>query len=115
MDAVSLINKAANLSHVDPRVLTPYARGDEDEAAFDEVTKGYNEEEISKITCPVLMIQANQNKGGILTDAAVAFVKERLPSVTHVYIPEYDHNVGCYSWETAPLLRAMNTFLETLR
>ncbi|MBN1682444.1 alpha/beta hydrolase [Candidatus Bathyarchaeota archaeon] len=114
MDSISLLNKATNLKHVDPRVLTPYALGGSDDTVFEELTQGYDEEEIWKINCPILVIQGNTEKGGILTDESVAFIKERARNVTHVYLPEYDHNLGCYSYETASLLRVTTTFLESL-
>jgi pimeloyl-ACP methyl ester carboxylesterase len=114
MDSISLLNKATCLKHVDPRVLTPYARGGTDNTAFEELTTGYDEEEIRNIKCPVLVIQANKEKGSILTDEAVAFIKARISNVTHVYIPEYDHNVSCFDYQTAPLLRVTNVFLESL-
>jgi hypothetical protein len=38
-----------------------------------------------------------------------------VPHSYHVYFEEYGHNLGLYSWNTGPLLRAVTTFLESLR
>jgi len=115
LDSISLMNKANYLRCLDPDVLTDWAMGDRDADAFKHVTTGYDEKFLKEIKCPVLLVQGNPKKGGIFTDEAVAFAKENIKDSYHVYISEYDHNLGLYSWDTSKLLQAVNVFLESLR
>ena len=95
--------------------MTDWAAGAEDDDAFKRVIDGYDHELLKDIRCPVLLIQGNPKKGGIFTDEAVAYAKANIMDNQHVYIPEYDHNLGLYSWDTGKLLQAINVFLESLR
>ncbi len=115
LDPISLMNKANYLRHLDPEVLRDWAVGDVDADAFRRVTTGYEDKLLRDIRCPVLLVQGNPKKGGIFTDEAVEFAKANIGEAYHVYIPEYDHNLGLYSWDTGKLLQAVNVFLESLR
>jgi pimeloyl-ACP methyl ester carboxylesterase len=115
LDTIALMNKANYLRCVDPAVLRDWAVGAEDDEAYNRVIDGYDHEELKNIRCPVLLIQGNPKKGGIFTDEAVAFAKANIRNHYHVYIPEYDHNLGFYSWDTGKLLQAVNVFLEAQR
>jgi pimeloyl-ACP methyl ester carboxylesterase len=112
---VVLGHKANYLRCLDPEVLTDWAAGGEDETAFRRVIEGYDHERLSDIRCPVLLIQGNPKKGGIFTDEAVAFAKAKIRDHYHVYIEEYDHNLGLYNWDTGKLLQAVSVFLELQR
>jgi pimeloyl-ACP methyl ester carboxylesterase len=115
LDSIALMNKANYLRYLDLDVLTDWAAGAEDDEAFLRVIDGYDHEVLKDIRCPVLLIQGNPRKGGIFTDEAVAYAKANIRNNLHVYIPEYDHNLGLYSWDTGKLLQAVNVFLESLR
>ena len=115
LDYISILNKALYLRNLDPRVLTPWSIGGEDDEVFNEVSTGYASERIRDIQCPVLLIQANMDKGGIMTDDEVEYAKERIPDVHHVYMSMYGHNLGCYQWEPGQILRVINTFLDSSR
>ena len=115
LDAIALMNKANYLRFVDPDVLADWAVGGEDDSAYMRVIDGYDHEKLRDIKCPVLLIQGNPDKGGIFTDEAVAYAKANIRDSYHVYIPEYDHNLGLYSWDTGKLLQAVNVFLEAQR
>jgi pimeloyl-ACP methyl ester carboxylesterase len=115
LDSIALMNKANYLRCLDPEVLTDWATGAEDDEAFRRVIDGYDHERLVDIKCPVLLIQGNPKYGGIFTDEAVAYAKANIRDNQHVYIPEYDHNLGLYSWDTGRLLQAINAFLESLR
>ncbi len=115
LDSISLMNKANYLRCLDPEVLTDWAVGDRDADAFKRVTTGYDEKLLKEIKCPVLLVQGNPEKGGIFTDEAVAFAKKNIKDSYHVYISEYDHNLGLYNWDTSKLLQAVNVFIESLR
>ncbi len=114
-DYITIVNKALYLRNLDPVVLTPWANGGADDDVFKEVATGYDSEEIKNIQCPILFIQANMEKGGILADDEVEYALERIPHAKHIYMPMYGHNLGCYSWETGPILRVLHTFLEAHR
>lgn len=115
LDPIPLMNKANYLRHLDPEVLRDWAVGDVDADAFRRVTTGYEDKLLREIRCPVLLVQGNPKKGGIFTDEAVEFAKANIRESYHVYIPEYDHNLGLYSWDTGKLLQAVSVFLESLR
>ena len=115
LDYVSVLNKALYLRGLDSRVLTPWAQGGDDEVIFRYVTEGYDEEQLSQIECPVLIIQGNMSKGAILHDDEVEFALKRIKNSHHIYMEQYDHNLGLYSHEIAPLMRVTTTFLESFR
>src|SRR4030067_1162142 len=104
LDYVSVLNKALYLRGLDSRVLTPWAQGGDDEVIFRYVTEGYDEEQLSQIECPVLIIQGNMSKGAILHDDEVEFALKRIKNSHHIYMEQCDHNLGLYSHEIAPLM-----------
>ena len=115
LDYVSVLNKALYLRYLDPEVLRLWSESAEDDEAFRILSTGYDEDEIRNIQCPVLFIQANMEKGGILADDEVKYALERVKRAKHIYMPMYGHNLGCYSWEVGALLRVVNTFLMAHR
>ena len=115
LDIISILNRSTCLRHLDPIVLCDWAKGGEDAEAFRNVMQGYEEELLRRITCPVLLIQENVKRGAIMTDGEVEYALSVLPHAYHIYIEEYDHNLGLYSWKKVRLLQAANTFLESLR
>ena len=115
LDYIELLNKTMYLKHLDPMVLTPWAKGGEDDEIFQEVTTGYGEETIRDIECTVLLIQGNSEKGAILRDDEVEYALSQIKQAKHVYLSNYGHNLGCYSFETGDILRVVTTFLESLR
>lgn len=112
LDIIALMNKANYLRFLDPEVLTDWVAGGEDQEAFKRVTDGYDHERLIDIQCPVLLIQGNPKKGGIFTDEAVEYATAKIENSYHVYIEEYDHNLGLYNWDTGKLLQAISVFLE---
>lgn len=115
LDIISLINKANYLRHLDPDVLNDWANGAEDPGAYENMTQGHDQELLRNIKCPVLFIQANPAKGGIMPNEEVERALTLVPHAYHVYFEDYGHNLGLYSWNTGPLLQAVITFLESLR
>jgi pimeloyl-ACP methyl ester carboxylesterase len=115
LDITSIINKANYLRNLDPAVLDDWANGAEDPGAYENVTRGHDQELLRNIDCPVLFLQANTALGGIMPDEEVERALTLVPHAYHVYFEEYGHNLGLYSWNTGPLLQAVNTFLESLR
>ena len=115
LDYLSVMNKALYLRNLDPEVLRYWSESASDNAVFKDLSTGYDEDEIRNIKCPVLLIQANMEKGGILADDELEFALERIERAEKVYMPMYGHNLGCYSWEVGALLRVVNTFLMAHR
>jgi pimeloyl-ACP methyl ester carboxylesterase len=97
---------AINLYHNDPDVLT---------AVMDETfTAGYEMEEIlPAIRCPVLLLQADPDVGGVMTHAEVERALPLLAQVQHVRFEKTGHFF--FSPEKGPALRAIAGFLESLR
>ena len=115
LDITAIINKANYLRHLDPAVLDDWANGAEDPSAYENVTRGHDQGLLRNIECPVLFLQANPALGGIMPDEEVKRALKLVPHAYHVYFEDYGHNLGLYSWNTGPLLQAVNTFLESLR
>jgi pimeloyl-ACP methyl ester carboxylesterase len=115
LDITAIINKANYLRHIDPVILDDWANGAEDPSAYENVTLGHDQTLLRNIKSPVLFIQANPAKGGIMPDEEVERALTLVPHAYHVYFEEYGHNLGLYSWNTGPLLQTVITFLESLR
>ena len=115
LDYTALLNKAIYLRHLDPEVLTDWANGAQDVGAYENVTKGYDEELLKEVSCPVIILQGNKEKGAIMSDAEVDYALTLMPHARHVYLEEYGHNLGLYAWDVGRLLQVVNTFLESIR
>ena len=101
---------AKTMNQMDPDILEYHAEGRAQEFLRD-IDLDYI---LRKITCPVLLIQGNPELGGLMTDRIVVNSLEILPDVSHVLLDKTGHDLGLTAWEVAPLLRAVNDFLESL-
>jgi len=109
IDAIQIQQLAITLSHLDPGVLQYHAEG-----RAMEFLEGYDLDALlSRISCPVLLLQANNSLGGMMTDRVIRHVQSILPKALHVLINK-DHGLGMDTWEVAPLLRAVVSFLESV-
>ena len=115
LDYMALLNKAVYLRHLDPEVLTDWANGAEDAEAYENVTQGYDEGLLREVSCPVIILQGNMEKGAIMSDTEVEYALTLMPHARHVYLEEYGHNIGLYSWDVDRLLQVINTFLESIQ
>jgi pimeloyl-ACP methyl ester carboxylesterase len=110
IDQTHLRNLALTLKHLDPSVLEYHAEG-----RAEEYLQGYDLNRIlDNITCPVLLIQANPELGGLMTDRSVENALARLKHGSHVLIKTAGHDLGMESWEVGPLLRVVTAFLDSL-
>jgi pimeloyl-ACP methyl ester carboxylesterase len=110
VDIIQIQQLAITLSCMDPGVLEYHAEG-----RAREFLEGFNlDKVIERITCPVLLLQGNPSLGGMMTNEVVRHVQSILPSAMHVIIETAGHGLGLDTWEVAPLLRAVTSFLETL-
>jgi pimeloyl-ACP methyl ester carboxylesterase len=109
VDAIHIQQHAITLSHLDPSVLEYHAEG-----RATEFLEGFDLDQfLGRISCPVLLLQADPSLGGMMTSKIIQHVQSILPNAVHVFI-EKDHNLGIDTWEVAPLLRAVVSFLESV-
>jgi pimeloyl-ACP methyl ester carboxylesterase len=110
MISTELREWARTLRQLDPEVLGSHAEGRRDEfsAAFDF------ENVLRAISCPVLLLQGDPSRGGMMTDDDVEYTMDRLSEAYHVQIADVDHGLGIDLWKVAPVLRAVISFLESL-
>ena len=108
--SVELREWAKSVSQLDPDVVAPHAEG-----RRDELMQAFDLEGILRaISCPVLLLQGEPSQGGIMTDNDVEYAMALLAEAYHVKIEDAGHGLGMDTWEVAPLLRAMVSFLESL-
>ena len=104
-DAASLRFSAHCLKRVDRDVFTPILAG--------EWLDGYDLEDIlSRVRCPVLLLQGDPSAGGMLREDDVDLLVSLL-NCTHVRLPNVGHLIHQTQTETA--VRLLTAFLESLR
>jgi pimeloyl-ACP methyl ester carboxylesterase len=64
---------------------------------------------LERITCPLLLLQANPELDGLLRDADVALARHILPGVEHIKFPLLGH--GLFMQRPEPVLKAIYGFL----
>jgi pimeloyl-ACP methyl ester carboxylesterase len=110
VDEIALRQLAMTLHQMDPDVLEYHAEG-----RGREYLQSFDLEKIyARITCPVMLLQANPELGGMMTDASVEYALSRLENGVHVLLEECGHDLGLDSWKPGSLLRALFTFLESV-
>jgi hypothetical protein len=62
----------------------------------------------------VLLLQADEAYGGVVSDTDVERTIELLADGLHVWLEGAGHDLGLSTWDVAPLLRAVTGFLESL-
>jgi pimeloyl-ACP methyl ester carboxylesterase len=67
---------------------------------------------LGAITCPTLLLQANPELGGLMSDDDVQLAMKLLAHPVHVSFPTLGH--ALYMQQPEPVLRAVNNFLESL-
>ena len=104
-DPVQLRFTAASLKHVDPGVFKPILAG--------KWLSGYHAEHIFRsITCPALLMQADTNVGGMLTDVQAAQLTDWSPDLTHIKMTGIGHVMHVAA--TSQLVNLVHSFLESL-
>lgn len=110
VDSLRILGLATTLKHMDPGVLEYHAGG-----RAETFLEGFDLDAIlNRIRCPVLLLQGNPSLGGMMTDKAVRHVLSVLPNALHVILEESGHDLGMDTWQVAPLLRTVSSFLEAL-
>jgi pimeloyl-ACP methyl ester carboxylesterase len=110
VDAVGLRRWAKSLSQVDPDVAEYHAEGRLDEYVACMHLEAY----LRQVACPTLLVQADPEAGGVVSDDDAAWALALLDDGVHARLDGVDHGLGLDRWEVAPLLRAVSGFLEAL-
>jgi pimeloyl-ACP methyl ester carboxylesterase len=85
-DGVSIRRRAANLSKLDPDVLTTYVE--------DRCYIGFDlGERLRRVTCPALLLQGNTALGGALSDSEARWAASLMSDCVHVSLPEAGHGI----------------------
>jgi pimeloyl-ACP methyl ester carboxylesterase len=109
-DDTYLRQLARTLRDMDPDVLEYHAEG-----RAEEYLKGFDlDGALDAIVCPVLLVQANQALGGMMTDRSVKHALAKLSCGYHVLIKDAGHDLGMGRWEVSPLLRTISAFLDSI-
>jgi N-formylmaleamate deformylase len=66
----------------------------------------------TQISCPVLVLTADTDKGGILTPAGLETLRQFIPQLQTVYIPNSGHNIRRDQF--IEYMKAVRTFLGTI-
>lgn len=105
-DEAHLLWWARSLENVDPDTFAMTL----DQSSFEEWD---GEKLLRQIRCPTLLLQANPELGGLMSDTDVERALELLPDASHVRFPTLGH--ALYIQQAEPVLRAVTDFLESLR
>jgi pimeloyl-ACP methyl ester carboxylesterase len=85
-DGVAIRRRAANLSNLDPDVLTMYVE--------DRCYTGFDlGERLGRVTCPALLLQGNPALGGALSDSEARWAASLMADCVHVSLPEAGHGI----------------------
>jgi pimeloyl-ACP methyl ester carboxylesterase len=105
-DEAHLLWWARCLESVDPDTFAMTLEG----SSFEEWD---GEKLLRQIRCPTLLLQANPELGGLMSDTDVERALELVPNVSHVRFSTLGH--ALYIQQAEPILRAVTDFLESLR
>ena len=110
IDTAGLWAWAKTLSQVDPDVALYHAEG-----RLDEYVEQVDLDAAQRrVACPALLLQGDPSQGGVVSDGDVERALSLLPQGLHVQIEGAGHDLGLSTWQVAPLLRAMTSFLDAI-
>lgn len=102
---IAMRSLAKSLAQLDPDVMRAFRTGD--------LTKDYAPERVlSRIDCPVLLLQADPQLGGLMSDSDVARGLALLQYGSHASFPGLGH--GLHVENAEPVLEAVTRFLSNL-
>lgn len=85
-DAVAVRRRAAELSMLDPDVLTTYI----EDRCYTSFDLG---ERLRRVTCPALLLQGNTTLGGALSDSEARWAASLMADCVHISFPEAGHGI----------------------
>jgi pimeloyl-ACP methyl ester carboxylesterase len=109
-DAAYLRGWAKMLRQVDPDVILYHAEG----RIHEYVENVDLDAALGQVSCPVLLLQGDPSRGGMVWDRDVEHALSLLPDGLHVRLEGAGHDLGLSAWDAVPLLRAMVNWLESL-
>ncbi len=113
VDDIGLLIGAFYATKLDPEVYTPFIDISKD---WEEFFEDYDAQEIlPKIRCPVLLIRGDPKFDSTPSDEEIKRAKSLMPQMITATIEDKGHDLGRSTWDVAPLLRALMTFLESVR
>lgn len=96
---------AVSLRQLDPEVLEAYREG--------RMLAGFDPDELLlHVSCPVLLLQADPERGGLMTDDDVRRARARLSHATHATLSALGH--GLHVEDADAVLRVVAPFLRSL-
>ena len=102
---LALRSLSQSLNQIDQDVLAMFHDG--------RLVEGYDPDAVlARVTCPVLLLQGNPERGALMTDADVRRTRAHLPQAGHVSFPELGH--GLHVEHPDPILEAVTAFLATV-
>ena len=102
---IAMRSLAKSLNQLDPAAMEAFHAG--------EMTIGYEPDTILPlIACPVLLLQADPTKGGLMIDGDVERARALVPHMQHVKFPGLGH--GLHVEDSGPILDAVTAFLASL-
>jgi pimeloyl-ACP methyl ester carboxylesterase len=109
LDTVALRAWAKRLCLLDPGILEYHAEG-----RLRELLEGMvDDAALRQVPCPVLLLQGDPAHGGLTTDAYIERMLTVIPDACRAKIEGCGHDLGLSTWQVAPLLRAVTSFLES--
>jgi pimeloyl-ACP methyl ester carboxylesterase len=97
---------AACLSRVDPAIIEPIVEG--------RWLEGFDVDRlIQRIRCPTLLLQADSQAGGMLTDEDAGFMQRTIRDCARIRFPGVGHSIRWSAFE--PWQRVVLNFLESVR
>lgn len=106
-DAPMFAWMATNLYQCDPDTFTALSE------RLDATIAGYESDRVlPAIQCPVLLLQADPAKGGLMTDAEVAQALPLLARASHVRLEGLSH--ALYNEQPEPVVDAIRAFLQSV-
>jgi pimeloyl-ACP methyl ester carboxylesterase len=110
MDEAHFRNWAEMLKQVDPDVVQYHAEG----RLHEYVEKVDIETALQAVSCPVLLLQGDPSRGGVVSDSDAEHALSLLSNGRHVKLEGLGHDLGLETKKPGPVLDAVVEFLETL-
>ena len=108
-DSLWFAHQATSLHQLDPDMLATVLAGP------DVMLEGYEQELLlPRITCPVLLLQADPTIDNVLTDEQVAQALRLLPNATHAQLKGIGHPLHAPPGGTPVVMAAIAPFLASL-